>query len=224
MVLLKVLQEGEFERVGGTETRSVDVRLVAASHEILEQAVKAGRFRADLFYRLNVYPVHIPALRERKDDIPLLVEHFLGKYQTRYNKRLSGVSNKAMQALMDYDWPGNIRELENMVERGVILTDNNQAIDLQALSASLNEPREQPLEQVDNDGQLRPSGPKASEHVDPICDELLSAEFSFDSFEARLLKTAMVKANGNVSKAARILGLSRGQLAYRLEKLDVEKR
>ena len=105
--LLRVLQEGELERVGGAETRKMDVRLVVATNENLEEAVTNGKFRADLFYRLNIYPVHIPALRERRDDIPLLVDHFLRKFQIQYRKKIPGISDKARQALMEYNWPGN---------------------------------------------------------------------------------------------------------------------
>ncbi|MNZ94183.1 Transcriptional regulatory protein ZraR [compost metagenome] len=217
--LLRVLQEGELERVGGSEVRKVDVRVVAASHENLAEAVKVGRFRADLFYRLNVYPVHIPALRERKEDIPLLVEHFLGKYQTFYSKRTSGVTDKAMHALLEYNWPGNIRELENMVERGVILTDNNQPIDLAALFPSLTEPSH-PLNLINANGQLKRVAPAPEPGNDPLCESLLDGEFSLEQLEGRLLRAAMAKAEGNVAKAARILGLSRAQLAYRLEKLN----
>jgi transcriptional regulator with PAS, ATPase and Fis domain len=217
--LLRVLQEGELERVGGTNTIRVDVRLVAASHTDLAEAVKLGHFRADLFYRLNVYPVHIPALRERKEDIPLLVEHFLGKYQTLYSKRICGVSDKAMLALMDHGWPGNIRELENMIERGVILTDNNHMIDLHGLFSTVQEPS-RVLNQIDTQGHLKSVKAPVSADVDPICDALLNDAFKLEEFEARLLRTAMKKVDGNVSKAARILGLTRAQLAYRLEKND----
>ncbi|WP_031319303.1 sigma-54-dependent Fis family transcriptional regulator [Pseudomonas fluorescens] len=217
--LLRVLQEGELERVGGTNTIRVDVRLVAASHTDLAEAVKLGRFRADLFYRLNVYPVYIPALRERKEDIPLLVDHFLGKYQTLYNKRISGVSDKAMLALMDHGWPGNIRELENMIERGVILTDNHQMIDMHGLFSTVQEPG-RALNQIDTKGHLKSTPAPESADVDPICDALLSDAFNLEEFEARLLRTAMKKVDGNVSKAARVLGLTRAQLAYRLEKKD----
>ncbi|MBS7661060.1 sigma 54-interacting transcriptional regulator [Pseudomonas lalucatii] len=216
--LLRVLQEGELERVGGSEVRRVDVRVVAASNENLGEAVKTGKFRADLFYRLNIYPVHIPALRERKDDIPLLIEHFLGKYQALYNKRIPGTSDKAMRALMEYNWPGNIRELENMVERGVILTDNNQLIDLPALFPSLAEAG-QPLERIDPTGHLKPVSTSPENDSDALCEALLSEDFDLEQFEIRLLRTAISKTSGNVSKAARLLGLSRAQLAYRLEKL-----
>ena len=115
------------------QTRKVDVRVITATHEDLENAVKQGRFRADLFYRLNVFPVRIPALRERREDIPLLIEHFLEKLHASYKKKTLGLSDRALQVCLHYDWPGNIRELENLMERGVIITDENQSITVDAL-------------------------------------------------------------------------------------------
>lgn len=216
--LLRVLQEGELERVGGTETRKVDVRLIVATNEDLEEAVRTGKFRADLYYRLNVYPVHIPALRERRDDIPLLVEHFLKKFQAQYQKRIPGISDKARQALMEYNWPGNIRELENMVERGIILTDNNQLIDLESLCPALEKPEEPDVE-ITQGGHLKESQSHHFSKPDPKCEAMLEDGFEFGDFERRLICTAMYKSDGNVSQAARLLGLTRAQLAYRLEKV-----
>lgn len=222
--LLRVLQESEMERVGDTRTRRIDVRVVAAANEDLEEAVRNGKFRADLFYRLNVYPVHIPPLRDRTEDIPLLIEHFLEKYHTLYNKRTLGVSDMAMQALMNYKWPGNIRELENMIERGVILTDNNHTIDLDAFFPSLSEPTH-PLNSINRNGHLAAERqPLHSDNgmlpQDLLCDQLLSEEFSLEAMEEQLIRTAMERVDGNVSKAARLLGMTRPQLAYRLKKLD----
>ncbi|RMG67683.1 MAG: sigma-54-dependent Fis family transcriptional regulator [Calditrichaeota bacterium] len=119
--LLRVLQEGEFERVGGTETKKVDVRIIAATNRNLEEAMKEGAFRQDLYYRLNVIPIEVPPLRERKDDIPLLIEHFLNKFNQAFNKNIQGVDEEAMRCLQTYHWPGNIRELENLLERAVVL-------------------------------------------------------------------------------------------------------
>ena len=219
--LLRVLQESELERVGDNRTRRIDVRVVAATNEDLEQAVQEGRFRADLFYRLNVYPVHIPPLRERTEDIPQLIEHFLSKYHTLYNKLTNGVTDKAMQALMAYKWPGNIRELENMIERGVILADNNQSIDLQCFFPSLAEPSH-PLNVITSNGALSKQPPINGEGVseDQWMESLLGDDFSLDGFEAQLIRKAMDQANGNVSEAARKLGLTRPALAYRLKKLE----
>ncbi len=123
--LLRVLQEGEFERVGGTRTMKVNVRIIAATNRHLEQAVAEERFRADLYYRLNVFPVTVPALRERKDDIPPLVNYFVTKYTRKLGRSIRVVPDDVVGALVAYDWPGNIRELENVVERAVILTQNS---------------------------------------------------------------------------------------------------
>jgi formate hydrogenlyase transcriptional activator len=120
--LLRVLQEQEFERVGGTITQSVNVRVVAATNQDLDRLVSEKQFRSDLFYRLNVFPVFIPPLRDRRDDIPLLVAHFVSTYAQRMNKHIEKIPSDAMEALLDHDWPGNIRELQNFVERSVILT------------------------------------------------------------------------------------------------------
>jgi len=120
--LLRVLQEQEFERVGGTQTIKVDVRLITATNRDLEKAVAENSFRADLYYRLNVFPIDLPSLSERKEDIPLLVQYFLKKYATKMGKRIETISQETMRQLTAYPWPGNIRELENVIERGVILS------------------------------------------------------------------------------------------------------
>ncbi|WP_027853255.1 sigma-54-dependent Fis family transcriptional regulator [Marinobacterium litorale] len=214
--LLRVLQEGEFERVGDSGTRKLDVRVVAATNENLEQAVKEGKFRADLFFRLNVFPVHIPPLRERREDIPLLIEHFLARYHREYNKRTLGVTDKALEALMSYDWPGNIRELENMIERGVILTDNNRAIELTSFFPLLGEPS-QPLNHLDAHGQI--CGSKAnSDRTSCLVDELLDTGVELETLEQLLIERALDRSGQVVSHAARALGLSRPALAYRMKK------
>jgi len=120
--LLRILQEQEFERLGSTRTRQVDVRLVAATNRDLTEMVKRGEFRSDLYYRLNVFPIRIPPLRERREDIPLLVQYFMQKYARRMGKRIETVPPVTMQRLLDWPWPGNVRELQNMMERGVILS------------------------------------------------------------------------------------------------------
>jgi len=125
VALLRVLQEGEFERVGGIETLKTDVRVVAATNRNLEEAVREGRFRSDLLFRLNVFPIAMPPLRERKNDIPSIAEHYARQYARKFEKRVSGVSPSAMEALLAYPWPGNIREVQNVVERAVILTRGN---------------------------------------------------------------------------------------------------
>ncbi len=124
--LLRVIQEREVTRIGSSKVLKIDVRIIAATNENLAEAVRKGTFREDLFYRLSVVPVHLPPLRERKEDIPLLVEHFLQKYNKRAKKNISSISDQVLKALMEYDWPGNIRELENTIERAVVLSKNEE--------------------------------------------------------------------------------------------------
>ncbi|AZT82480.1 AAA family ATPase [Marinobacter sp. NP-4(2019)] len=218
--LLRVLQEGELERVGDNRTRAVDVRVIAATNESLEKAVEEGRFRSDLFYRLNVFPVKIPPLRERLEDLPLLAEHFLNKFHSEYNKRTLGLSDKALELCLHYHWPGNIRELENVMERGVILTDNNESISRESLFAGVPEPQSsQPQGVVDSRGQLVEESCKAS--GGDWASQILENGIGLDDVEETLMRRAMEEANQNVSGAARILGLTRPALAYRLKKSGV---
>src|SRR5260370_41801177 len=123
--LLRVLQEQEFERLGGTRTHQVDVRLVAATHRNLVEMAKRNEFRSDLYYRLNVFPIPLPPLRERREDIPALVKHYVEIYARRMNKQIEHILPETMSALISYQWPGNIRELQNFIERSVILTSGN---------------------------------------------------------------------------------------------------
>jgi transcriptional regulator with PAS, ATPase and Fis domain len=215
--LLRVLQEGEMERVGDNRTRKINVRVVAATNENLSEAVTQGRFRADLFYRLNVFPVLIPPLRDRVEDIPLLIEHFLEKYHSLYNKKTTGVSDRAMQALTSYKWPGNIRELENMIERGIILTDNNQSIDMKSFFPSLTEPSH-PLHITSATGEVCSSKPSPVTTEGDMVEQLLANDLNLDELESQLLQQAMTKTDGNIAKAARLLGITRPQMAYRLKK------
>jgi transcriptional regulator with GAF, ATPase, and Fis domain len=126
--LLRVLQEGEFERVGSSRTRKVDVRVIAATHRDLKRAIAEGRFREDLFYRLNVFPITVPPLRERREDIPLLAWAFIQKKQSEVGRRISSISRSDMERLIAYDWPGNVRELANVIERGLILSDGDSLV------------------------------------------------------------------------------------------------
>ncbi len=216
--LLRVLQDGELERVGDNRTRKIDVRVIAATHEDLAEAVKAGRFRADRYYRLNVFPVAIPALRERREDIPLLVEHFLQRFHEEYGKRTLGLSDKALEACLHYSWPGNIRELENVIERGIILTEPNESISVPALFP--RPPKETSIdsERVSSDGVLiQPDNGQGS-----WISQLLGSGLSLDEIEESLMREAMQQAKQNVSGAARLLGLSRPALAYRLKKIGIE--
>src|SRR5262249_583183 len=123
IALLRILQEKEFERVGGNRTIHADVRVIAATNRDLQREVNEGRFRADLYYRLNVFPIHSPALRERNDDIPILVDYFVSRFATRMGKRINMIDRRTLEAMERYSWPGNIRELQNVIERGVTLAD-----------------------------------------------------------------------------------------------------
>ena len=125
MKLLRVIQENEFERLGGTKTIKVDVRVIAATNRNLKQEVETGEFREDLWYRLNVYPINVPSLRQRKEDIPLLVEHFVRRFAKKAGKTISEISPRAMQMLQAHSWPGNVRELANVIERAVIHTSGS---------------------------------------------------------------------------------------------------
>jgi formate hydrogenlyase transcriptional activator len=121
--LLRVLQEKEFERVGGNKTIRTDVRVITATNRNLERQVSDGRFRMDLYYRLNVFPIHVPALRERSDDIPILVDYFVTRLANRMGKRIRQIEKRTLESMQQYSWPGNIRELQNVIERGVILSE-----------------------------------------------------------------------------------------------------
>ena len=216
--LLRVLQEGELERVGDNKTRKVNVRVIAATNESLEQAVEEGRFRADLFYRLNVFPVKVPPLRERVEDLPLLVEHFLEKFHAQYNKKTLGLSDKALELCLAYNWPGNIRELENVIERGVILTDNNETVSQEALFVTPPEVNTDGIVRVDQEGNITTS--RSTDSAD-WPEQVLEQQISLDQVEGILMQKAMEEANQNVSKAARLLGLTRPALAYRLKKAGI---
>lgn len=217
--LLRVLQEGEFERVGDSRTRKIDVRVIAATNESLADAVEAGRFRADLYYRLNVFPVQVPPLRERLEDLPLLVEHFLSKFHLLYHKRTLGLSDKALELCLQYAWPGNIRELENVLERGVILTDSNETIGQEALFAVFPKASNQLGDRINADGALV-QATDAQSAADWVT-QIFEMNVSLEAVEEQLMRRAMELAQQNVSQAARILGLSRPALAYRLRKSGV---
>jgi len=214
--LLRVLESGELERLGDVKTRKVNVRLIAATNVNLQQAVKDGKFRADLYYRLNAYPVNIPPLRERKEDIPLLLEAFIKKYALLHNKKILGVTDKAMQMLMSYDWPGNIRELENMMERGVLLTASDQEIELSHLFAGVGD-------LLSGDGQKTSPdaiGKSSNSTINTLIEQAIKEGISLENCEWMFMEAALKKTGGNISKAAELLGVTRRQVAYRLEKED----
>ncbi|PWV69023.1 sigma-54-dependent Fis family transcriptional regulator [Halomonas sp. A11-A] len=218
--LLRVLQESELERVGDNRVRKVNVRVIAATNESLEQAVAEGRFRADLFYRLNVFPVKIPPLRERLEDLPLLVRHFLDKFQAEYEKHTLGLSDKALELCLNYRWPGNIRELENVIERGVILTDNNESISQEALFMTPPVISEGGLvDRVDATGNVTTG--QAGQSARSWPDEILSKGLSMEEVEKTLIQKAMDEADQNIARAARMLGMTRPALSYRLKKAGI---
>ncbi|MCF8207995.1 MAG: sigma 54-interacting transcriptional regulator [Rhodoferax sp.] len=207
--LLRALQEGEIERVGGEAARPINIRLLAATNVDLEKAVREGRFRRDLWYRLNVYPICLPPLRERVADIALLADAMLARFCALHDKRLSGFAERALQALEKHDWPGNVRELENLVERGVILASQGGMIQLEDLFPNVPDAGQISL---DAHGKLA-NLPRS--HDDDLSERILNSGSSLDEIETRALNYAVAHARGNLSEAARMLGLSRAQLAYR---------
>ena len=216
--LLRALQEGEIERIGDTRVRSVDVRVVAATNEDLRDLVEAGKFRADLFYRINVFPVRIPPLRERKEDILLLVESFLNRYCALHKRKVTGLNEGAIEALLFYSWPGNIRELENIIERGVILAPEGGGIDVAHLFTSGEKLSRGPLKLGEN-GIL--NGESANSTLTGqlpglLRESLMRGDISMDALEEMAVDVAVDIANGNVSAAAKILGTTRSRVAYRL--------
>ncbi len=204
---LRFLENQAFKRVGGLKDIQVDVRFIAASNQNLEKAVEEGRFREDLYYRLNVVQIKIPPLRERKEDIPLLVDHFLKKYRTKVNKRLKGVSEEAMECLMAYSWPGNIRELENVIERGLALAASEE-LGIDSLPSKIRESK-------------RPSITLQKTNEFPV--EGLDFEKMVAEFEKDLLYKAFEKANWVKKDAAELLNISFRSLRYRMEKYGIEK-
>jgi DNA-binding NtrC family response regulator len=184
--LLRVVESGEFEPVGSSQTRRVDVRLISATNAALEDEVAAGRFRQDLLFRLNTVEIRIPPLRERREDIPLLAAHFLETHARRYRKNVAGFAQPAMKALLDHAWPGNVRELEHVLERAVLMAGGTS---ITRADLGLQPPTEQRID-----------------------------DMSIEEVEALLIRKALVRYDGNVSKAAEALGLSRGALYRRMQR------
>jgi len=216
--LLRVLQDGELERLGDQKTRKIDVRLVAATNCDLQELIAAGKFRSDLYYRLNAFPIKLPPLRERKEDIGPLAKSFLDRYSVVHAKKLRGFTDKARRALLSYRWPGNIRELQNMVERGVILAPNGTRIEVNHLFSFC--PDDQPgAFGLDRNGDI---GPERLEAGPSLCETVFGGIMTLEQVEAVLLETAVDRARGNLSAAARMLGITRPQIAYRLKRLHAE--
>jgi DNA-binding NtrC family response regulator len=203
--LLRVLQEREFERLGGTKTLKVDVRVIAATNQDLRAALEQGTFREDLYYRLNVVPISIPPLREHKEDIPYLVDHFLARLARESAKPITSITPAAMRLLMDFHWPGNIRELENIIERAVALSSGTM-LDVGDIRLD-----------VGPGGAVVGPGMSANDASGPF----LPPGMTLEQYEDEIIKEALRRATGNKSQAARLLGLSRNAFRYRLSKLGL---
>ena len=198
--LLRALQFGEFERVGGTQTIKVDVRVITATNRNLEELIEAGLFREDLFYRINVVSITIPPLRERKSDIPVLINHFIDKYSKQNAKEITGISKEAQNILMRYHFPGNIRELENIIERAVVLARENTIL-TSDLPSGLNAGNGQTILDPHNFSDSYP--------------EKIAA------FERAIIKEALEIKHGNQSQAAKLMGISERHLRSRMQKLNI---
>src|SRR5690606_25795163 len=206
--LLRALQEGEFERVGGIRTLKVEVRLVAATNSDLKKQTEEGSFREDLFYRLNVVGVRLPALRERVSDIPLLVDHFVQKYNERLGKSLVGVSAEAQAILSAYGWPGNVRELENVLERAVLFADGDRIF---------TEHLPSELTQKSSPAGASSDAPTKAEEVG-LKEQVRAA---VNQVERQLIFRALEQMNGNVTHTARVLKLSRKGLQLKMKELGL---
>jgi DNA-binding NtrC family response regulator len=197
--LLRILQEREFERLGSNVTRHIDVRVIAATNQDLRAALEQGTFREDLYYRLNVVPLNIPPLRERKEDIPFLARHFIHKLAPDSGSRVESITDAAMEKLIAYHWPGNVRELENVIERSLVMASGT---DLDAADIKLE------------------MAPRARNHADD--HNFLPEGMSLDQYEQEIIREALRRADGNKSQAARLLGLTRNALRYRLTQMGLE--
>ncbi len=198
--LLRALDSGTFTRVGGEHTVKVDVRVIAATNRDLYKEVQSGGLRADLYYRLNVFSIRLPPLRDRKDDIPLLADHFVRRFSERHGRTLPGLSTAVLRQLNTYPWPGNVRELEHVMERAVLL---NHASELSSLK--LPEAPSPP-----------PSAPSAAPRLDPG-----GLPITLENYERALITAALEEAGGVQARAARLLGVSRSNLNYRIAKLGI---
>ncbi|MHC4252498.1 MAG: sigma-54-dependent transcriptional regulator [Planctomycetota bacterium] len=205
--LLRVLESREFKPVGGVATRSSDVRFITATNQDLEKAVEEGRFREDLYYRLNVIPIHLPPLRERSEDIPLLAGHFLARYSERMRKRVEGIDEDAMALLISYDWPGNVRELENTIERAIALIEGDRI--------SANDLAGPILRRVP------PSGPPAPSQLD--IEKGVDFEGYLEQVERACVAKALAATGGNLTRAAELLNIPFRSIRYRVKKLGIER-
>ena len=203
--LLRVLQERQFERIGGVKTVKIDIRIIAATHQDLKVAVEQGKFRQDLYYRLNVIPIQIPPLRERKSDIPLLVHHFLNHFNRSKKRKIQGINNEALNRFLEYHWPGNVRELENIIERIVILT-NNDSITVQDLPEK--------IQTLSGDEQVP---------LLEIPEEGISLDNALNEFEKKLILQALNKTGWIKNKAAQLLNLNRTTLIEKIKRQNLQR-
>ena len=221
--LLRILQEQEFERVGGTKTIKTNVRLVAATNRNLEEMVRKGEFREDLFYRLNVIPINLPPLRERYEDVKLLIEHYLHKFMKEHRKNMH-FTKGAMELLLDYPWPGNIRELQNTMERIVLICPDGEIqpemlahvlpFNYQKLYMQSDPvPTAQPLYETQ---PMRETKPQAEVHNGPITKK------SLQDLEKESIIQALIDSHGIQTKAARILGMTARQIGYKIKQYGIE--
>jgi two-component system response regulator PilR (NtrC family) len=201
--LLRVVQEKTFRRIGGAEDIKVDVRIISATHQDLKEKVKKGEFREDLYYRLNVIPIFLPPLRERKEDIPLLINNFIEKYAQMFGKEIRTISSYAMELLMKYDFPGNIRELENIIERSVAMESSNII-----LPENLTLSADTAIDASNFDIEITDKG------ID------LSAEL--EKIEKIMIEKALQRTKGSKAKAAKLLNVTFDSLRYRMQKLSME--
>jgi two-component system response regulator AtoC len=200
--ILKVIEEKTFRKVGGVVDIKVDTRILAATNRDLEELVKQGKFREDLYYRLNVIPVHIPPLRDRKEDIPMLIDFFIKKFNAELGRKIKGTKPPMMQILRDYHWPGNLRELRNVVERAVLLSDGD-FLKIENLPDSLLRPQKGQITTLRENFALPQEG------------------LDLSRLEKNLIEQALQRTGGNVSKAARLLSIPRDKLRYRVKKFGI---
>src|SRR5690606_16426777 len=212
--LLRVLQDGELTRIGGNNVIKTDVRVVAASNVDLEQAVKENRFRSDLFYRLSVFPITLPPLRERIEDIHPLVFHFLERYKEKTGRFIPGIANDALRALVNYDWPGNVRELENAIERAMIIASGRQ-IELEDL------PEEIGLSAFKANAHVRDERARAAADGRDFAIEV-ALPSSMEEVEKLIIEATLDYTEGDKSKAARLLEIGRKTLYRKLEQYEGE--
>jgi transcriptional regulator with GAF, ATPase, and Fis domain len=214
--LLRVLQDGEYSRVGGNEALKADVRVITATNVDLERAVEEGRFRRDLFYRLSVFPIHLPALRDRREDIHPLVIHFLEHYKQKTGRFVSGISKTAIQALISYDWPGNVRELENAIERAVIIAAGRQ-IELDDLSAAISKIgiEQEAINRAER-AQAASEGRSARLEID--------VPSSMDEIERQVIEATLDYTSGDKTRAARLLNIGRKTIYRKLEQYGGQPR